>query len=70
MSKERKLRFKRLKVQIFTIVDDSKKEVGRVRIEPDSVSWRPAGESHWYRLALKDFSNLAIQNGVKGKEVV
>lgn len=68
MAEEHKLKFKRLKVQSFTIVDEQKKEVGRVRVEPDFVSWRPPGETHWYRLALKDFGNLAIQNGTKGKE--
>jgi hypothetical protein len=68
MAKTHKLKFKRLKVQTLTIVDELKKEVGRVRVEPDSVSWRPPGETHWYRLTLKDFSNLAVQNGKKGKE--
>lgn len=68
MAKMQKLKFKRPKVQTFTIVDDQKKEVGRVRVEPDSVSWRPPGETHWYRLSLKDFGNLAVQNGTKGKE--
>lgn len=68
MAKQQKLRFKRLKIQSFTIIDELKKEVGRVRVEPDLVSWRPPGEAHWYRLTLKDFGNLAIQNGTKGKE--
>jgi hypothetical protein len=68
MAKQQKLRFKRLKIQSFTIIDELKKEIGRIRVEPDSVSWRPAGETHWYRLTLKDFGNLAIQNGTKGTE--
>ena len=68
MSKAKQLKFKRLKVQSFTIVDDLKKEVGRIRVEPDAVSWRPAGVAHWYRLGLKDFENLAVQHGTKGKE--
>ena len=69
VAKLQKLKFKRPKIQTFTIIDDLKKEVGRVRVEPGSVSWRPPGEANWYRLTLKDFGNLAIQNGTKGKEV-
>jgi hypothetical protein len=68
MSKAKQLKFKRLKVQSFTIVDDLKKEVGRIRVEPGAVSWRPAGVTHWYRLGLKDFGNLAVQHGTKGEE--
>ena len=68
MSKAKQLKFKRLKVQSFTIVDDLKKEVGRIRVEPDAVSWRPAGVTHWYRLGLKDFENLAVSTAQKAKK--
>ena len=61
-----KYKFKRLKVQVFTIVDN-KKEVGSVRIEPEAVSWKPAGTSQWHRLAMKEFGNLAVQHGIKGE---
>jgi hypothetical protein len=62
-----KYRFKRLKVQVFTIVDSNKKEFGSVRIEPDAVSWKPAGTSQWHRLTMKEFGNLAVQHGSKGE---
>ena len=68
MAKAKSLKFKRLKIQAFTIVDELKKEVGRIRVEPEAVSWRPAGASHWYRVGIKDFGNLAVQHGTKGKE--
>ena len=61
-----KYKFKRLKVQVFTIVDN-KKEVGSVRIEPEAVSWKPAGANQWHRLTMKEFGNLAVQHGIKGE---
>jgi hypothetical protein len=61
-----KLKFKREKSHILTIVDQRKKEVGSVCVRPDSVGWKPAGETQWHRLTLKDFQNLAMQHGTKG----
>jgi hypothetical protein len=66
MAKDEKFKFKRPKSQTFTIVDALKKEVGGVRIEPSRIAWRPAGETNWYYLTMKDFSNLAVQQGAKG----
>ena len=47
-------------------VDDLKKEVGDVRVEPSRIGWKPAGETQWHYLTLKDFSNLASHQGTKG----
>jgi hypothetical protein len=66
MSKEKKFKFKRTKSETFTIVNDLKKEVGDVRVEPSRIGWKPAGETQWHYLTLKDFSNLAIHQGTKG----
>jgi len=66
-SEPEKYKFKRLKVQVFTIVDSKKKDVGSVRIEPEAVSWKPAGASQWHRLTMKEFGNLAVQHGIKGE---
>jgi hypothetical protein len=47
-------------------MDDQKKEIGSIRIEPHRVGWKPAGETQWYHLPMKDLSNLAIHQGTKG----
>jgi hypothetical protein len=65
--KSKKFRFKRLTVQVLTILDDQKKEFGSVRVEPGEIAWRPAGESHWYTLPIQDFGKLAVAHGVKGE---
>jgi hypothetical protein len=65
--KQKKFKFKRSKVQVLTILDDQKKEVGSVRIEPSEIAWRPAGESHWYTLPIQDFGKLAVGHGAKGE---
>jgi hypothetical protein len=65
--KSRKFKFKRPKVQVLTILDDQKREVGSVRIEPGEIAWRPAGERHWYTLPIQDFGKLAVGHGVKGE---
>jgi hypothetical protein len=67
VEKSRKFKFKRLRVQVLTILDDRKKEVGSVRIEPGQIAWRPAGENHWYTLPIQDFGKLAVGHGVKGE---
>jgi hypothetical protein len=64
-----KFKFKREKSHTFTIVDGAKKEVGTVSIRPDSIGWKPAGQSKWNRLSLKDFQNLAMQHGTQGEEI-
>lgn len=64
-----KLKFKREKSHTFTIVNGEKKDVGTVSIRPDSVGWKPAGQTQWYRLSLKDFQNLIVQQGTKGEEI-
>jgi hypothetical protein len=51
----------------LTILDDQKKEVGSVRIEPSEIAWSPAGESRWYTLPIEDFGKLAVAHGVKGE---
>jgi hypothetical protein len=66
-AKPKRFKFKRLKVQVLTILDDQRKEVGSVRIEPGEIGWRPAGESHWYTLPIQDFGKLAVGHGVKGE---
>jgi hypothetical protein len=65
--KPTKFKFKRPKVQVLTILDDKKKEVGSVRIEPGEIAWRPAGQSRWYSLPIQDFGKLAVAHGVKGE---
>lgn len=63
-NKNAKNKFKREKSRVLTILNPQKKEVGAVRVTPDSISWRVAGATQWHRLSIKDFANLAIQNGV------
>lgn len=65
--KPKKFKFKRLKVQVLSILDDQRKEVGSVRIEPGEIAWRPAGQSRWYSLPIRDFGKLAVGHGVKGE---
>jgi hypothetical protein len=65
--KQGKFKFKRPKIQVLTILDEQKKEVGSVRIEPSEISWRPAGESRWYALPIQDFAKLAMAHGLKGE---
>jgi hypothetical protein len=67
MAGKTKFKFKRLKVQVLTIVDNQKNELGSVRIEPAEVAWRPAGETHWYSLPIEDFAKLAVAHGVKSE---
>jgi hypothetical protein len=67
MEKPKRFRFKRLKVQVLTILDDQKKEVGSVRVEPGEIAWRPAGQSRWYSLPIQEFGKLAVGHGVKGE---
>jgi len=68
-SPKSKFKFKREKSHVFTILDENKKEVGSVRVKPSSVGWKPAGETQWYRLPIKDFGNLAVHQGFKGEAV-
>jgi hypothetical protein len=63
-----KLKFKREKSHVFTIIGE-KNEVGTVNIRPDSIGWKPAGQSQWNRLSLKDFQNLIMQHGTKGEDI-
>jgi hypothetical protein len=63
--KSTKFKFKRPKVQVLTILDDQKKEVGSVRIEPGEIAWRPSGDSRWYTLPMRDFGKFAVAHGVK-----
>ena len=65
--KPKKFKFKRLKVQVLTILDDQKKEVGSVRVEPGEIAWKPAGHSRWYSLPIQDFGKLAVAHGAKGE---
>ena len=65
--KQKKFKFKRLKVQVLTILDDQKKEVGSVRVEPAEIAWRPSGESRWYSVPIQDSGKLAVAHGVKGE---
>ena len=64
-----KFKFKREKSYTFTILNGEKKEVGAVSIRPDSIGWKPAGQSQWNRLSLKEFQNLIMQHGTKGEEI-
>lgn len=63
-----KFKFKREKSHTFTILNGEKKEVGTISIRPDSIGWRPAGQTRWNRLSLKDFQNLIMQHGTQGEE--
>jgi hypothetical protein len=65
--KSKKFKFKRLKVQVLTILDEQKKEVGSVRVEPGEIAWKPAGQSRWYSLPIQDFGKLAVAHGAKGE---
>jgi hypothetical protein len=65
--KPSKFKFKRPKVQVLTILDDQKKEVGSVRIEPGEIAWKPAGDGRWYTLPMRDFGKFAVAHGVKGE---
>jgi len=65
--KPTKFKFKRPKVQVLTILDDQKKEVGSVRIEPGEIAWKPAGDSRWYTLSIRDFGKFAVARGAKGE---
>jgi hypothetical protein len=67
VEKPSRFKFKRLKVQVLTILDDQKKEIGSVRIEPGEIAWRPAGQSGWYTLPIRDFGKLAVGHGAKGE---
>jgi hypothetical protein len=63
--KKRKYKFKREKSHVFTVLDENKKELGSVRVKPNSVGWKPAGETHWYRLSILEFSEIALERGFK-----
>ena len=65
--KPTKYKFKRHKIQVLTILDGQKKEVGSVRVEPGEISWKPAGQSRWYSLPIQDFGKLAVAHGSKGE---
>ena len=64
-AKQDKLKFKREKSYVFTIVDGLKKEVGSVRIKPGAIGWKPSHETQWMELSLKDFQALIMEKGVK-----
>jgi hypothetical protein len=64
-----KFKFKREKSHTFTILNGEKKEVGTVSIRPESIGWKPAGQSQWNRLSLKEFQNLIMQHGTKGEDI-
>jgi len=67
MPKSAKFKFKRQKYQVLNIVDENKKEVGSVRIEPNQISWKPAGTTRWYTLPIREFGQLAVANGVNSE---
>ena len=66
MAKGTKYRFKRLKYQVLTILDEEKKEFGRLRIEPGELGWQPAG-GQWHRLSIEQFGDLAVKHGVQAE---
>jgi hypothetical protein len=65
--KPTKFKFKRLKVEVLTILDEQKKEVGSVRVEPGEIAWKPAGESRWYTLPIREFGKYAVAHGVRAE---
>lgn len=67
VEKPTKFKFKRLKVEVLTILDDQKKEVGSVRIEPGEIAWKPAGESRWYSLPIREFAKFAVAHGARAE---
>jgi hypothetical protein len=67
MAKLKKYKFKRTKLQVFTIVDENKKEIGSLRVEPGEVGWMVAGTTEWYKLSIEDFAKLAVGRGRKGE---
>ena len=62
-----KYKFKRLKMQVFTILDQAKREFGRVRIEPAEIGWRPAGSIKWHRVSIEKFAKFALDQGQTGE---
>jgi hypothetical protein len=70
MQKSGKFKFKRQKYQVLNIVDENKKEIGSVRIEPNEISWKPAGTTRWYTLPIQQFAELAVAKGVKSEIAV
>ena len=67
VAKKRNFKFKRPKSQIFIILDDAKKEFGRVRMEPGEIGWRPAGSVEWHRIAIEAFAAFAVERGRTGE---
>lgn len=63
----KKLKFKREKSHVFTIVYGDKKEVGRVRVKPSAIGWKTAHDTQWYELTLDEFKALIIERGQKGE---
>lgn len=66
-SKKGKLKFKREKSHVFTIVDGDKKEVGSIRVKPSAIGWKTAHDTQWYELTLDEFKALIIERGQKGE---
>lgn len=42
--------------------------VGKIRVKPSGISWRPKGSQNWYRVDLESFASFTIKNGTKQKK--
>ncbi len=67
MAEKKRYKFKRPKSETFTILNGAKKEIGRVRVEPMEIAWRPFGSTEWHRIPIEKFARLALEHGHTGE---
>ena len=56
------------KFEDHTIVDQSNKTVGHIRVKPSGVHWSPKSGKDWYGVSLEAFAAFMEANGKKLKK--
>jgi hypothetical protein len=59
--------FRPRKYEDHSIVDDSKRVVGHIRVKPSGMLWSPKGGHDWYGVSLAAFADFMEANGKKQK---
>jgi len=59
--------FRPRKYEDHSIVDDSNRVVGHVRVKPSGILWLPKGGHDWYGVPLAVFADFMEAKGKKKK---
>ena len=52
----------------FEIINHKSEVIGKIRVKPSGVLWKPKSSHSWYGLTLEQFGAFAVKNGSKQKK--